>query len=277
MNRVATCAIALALFACGPGAAHSAGSVGSTGSDDTVVQTYGRSFHFDSPFACDPFVVERIVDTTNDDAEYDARASAGSDTLVEQTYSLLPHDAYPVRLDVSYTRGSPPTTAALWTIALGPHDAELLDAHHGVVLTVHGYDGATPSAAVGTATIDATADVVADARSLERCMLPVQTALGFVPAFFQNRQETSVSGNVVGGSEDLPAILPAWDGGRTILGAYLAAAVCLDSGDGVSWRWKCECPLAHDDALLGAAIASVCGDRTAILPQVPGWWKAVTP
>jgi hypothetical protein len=100
MNRWGAALLGAACAACGSGSgAGSNGDIGNSAVNDTEIQTYARTFAFDSPVPCSIFVVQRIVD--GNAAEYDARASVTGDTI-QATYSVVPSDAYPVHLDVSH-------------------------------------------------------------------------------------------------------------------------------------------------------------------------------
>jgi hypothetical protein len=237
--------LGICLTACGVASGATPSGIGSTSGSDTVVQTYGRTFHFASPVDCSIFVAQRIVDTTNDDAEYDARPSPQGATIAA-TYSILPEDPYPVRVNLSDGAGEP-----LLTVAMNAHDLEVLDETQHVALTVRGYDGNSPATTPGGwSSPPADEGVLADAMRVLQCMLPAQTALGAVPSFFENRGERTGAGGVVGVSSDAPPLLPSWDGARTILGAYFTAAVCIrPTESGVAWA--CSCPPIRANALIG--------------------------
>jgi hypothetical protein len=241
------------LAACGSNDAGSGGGIGSAGSNDTTVQIYGQTFQFTSPVNCSVFVVQRIVDTIHDVAEYDARTSPGAETI-EATYSLAPKDAYPVHVDVTQDKGLP-----LFSVAMGPHDLKVLDPAKNVALSVKGYDGTTPAVTQGTWT-GPTPDggsALSDAIAILQCMLPVQVALGAIPSFFENRSERVGKGGIVGSANDAPPVLPTWNGARTLLGAYFTAAACLQPGPS-GFAWQCTCPQTQPDALLGD-LSGLCG------------------
>jgi hypothetical protein len=153
---------------------------------------------------------------------------------------------------------------------MGAHDLEVLGADGGTVLSVSGYDGdgASASGAPWTAPSGIDATTLSEAAQVLQCMLPVQTALGTIPSFFENRSEQRVGGGIVGSAADAPPLLPSWDGARTLLGAYFTAAVCVHA-TATEMSWECACPSGGRPSSLLGDLGDLCAPSKTLTPSAP--------
>jgi hypothetical protein len=226
-----------ALAGCGSSSAGDSG-IGTVAHDDTIIQSYDRVFQFEQPTRCSPYVYDRIVVSGSYVAEYDGRMRDGGPHITA-TYTLLPEDPFPLRLDLSLGFAKP-----FLSVAANENEAQFRDSSQNVVLDVRGYLGASPVASTGTSAGALPSPAEAnDALEMARCELPRQTQLGFVPGFFVNRRDgvADATDGVSSHSADAPPVIPSWNSRATFLEAYYRAVACVvATGDAArSLAWEC--------------------------------------
>jgi hypothetical protein len=208
-------------------AACSGGGPGGAGAPEAAqTDVYDRTFAFHAPTECSVYVYQRTVHEASYEAEYMARGPT-SDARVSLAYSLAPADAHPLRLEAS-------VGAQSWSVEVSQDEVVVVD---GGGRATHSFD---PRTGGGTSDAGDTSDL-GDTLALARCMLPAQTALGAIPAWFSNRRDTTVpgTGDVTSYSAGASPILEGWTGDLSIVDAYLAAVRCLGATDSSRLAWVC--------------------------------------
>lgn len=234
--------------ACGGGSAAD-DSIGSSSSNDVAIDSYGKTFLFDVPEPCELYVVRRAAALDAHIVEYDLRADGLSLAVV---YKMLPGDPLPVEADVTSDVGAPILSLRMSDTALSVRDARGIEA-----LGVSGYLGGNARVALGAGNLGGGTAVATGLRALA-CLLPAQTALGFVPDMFMNRAGGLRTGDGVSGrSADAPKLVD-WNAPVTLLGAlWIAAKGVVASADGTRVSWAPSCATAKS-SLMGVA-STPCG------------------
>ncbi len=213
---IRTWALALVLLAaCGAPSGDAPGGLGSSSANDGVINEFNKQETFPN---CSLYMDDDVINTPNAKGgtylgEYDASQTKGG-VHVSAIYTVDPGTASkPVTLPLGLSLIVGTSTVPILTLSLNQTQLQFSDAKGAVVLTVQNYATKSPTVTTAPTSTSLSGSALTAALYVARCEPPDQTALGAIPAFFENENVTTVgTSGVVGFDNDAPALIESWNG-----------------------------------------------------------------